>query len=739
MNVFFGRALLCAFAFLFLCFAVVSCTGKGADVTDSSSDTVNTKETTSVAATSGESSITAEDLDLSLYNVISVEEYTDRTTAGFLGQLAGFFSGYEFVWNADKTPRIALPDAWFFLCNGPYAGNSAYQTHTNRLIYNKETGIYEVHTDDDYHIDILNQYILKDSFESYAAVSCAAILRNWRYYQVSDWGGGSQDVGAMKLMASLNLLPPFTGRSEYGNICHWLTEPYIENETLGMNAPGMPNTAVELTSVFANVTGDYENVMWAKFYAAMYSMAYFEDDVYTLIEEASKVFPEGCFPRDIIRMCREAYEKYPNDWRAAVIEIEEKAWRNKFGMTGQTDSGTNGAFAVLSLLYGGGKYTETCKIASLAGYDGDCTAAIVTGIVGIIAGMENTPKAVMQKLWKNGDSVFVNEAKGDWTARFRANFPERTPVSEIIDLYRQNFEFILKNNGGYVIDGNYYIPKSTLKTARGIPVVNGDFESGTINNFTFVPGSSNDKITVDSSGAVTGDYGVKIYGNASTEAKLYTVVTGLKPGELYSLSAYISATASQKAVLFAEGTDSVTRFSCSVYSQSAFARRELVFKATGETMRIGIMRSAGKAVLGYITADDFLLQQISEEYLYGVDFAGKNALALSEGRKGLKCSGVVQATVNCTEPDIFEYLLKIDFANESLAVVYANIAVDGEKRGAAPFYKTGASILTSVENNYVYIPLALHEGENTISIDFGVNNINIYDAVIVRRSDMFTQ
>ena len=96
---------------------------------------------------------------------ISKDEYFNKTLAGLLGHMAGFLSGYEFVWTAGG-PYIGMPLEWYEFLNGPYAGNYAHywpglyaegNNRYDRLKVNPETGMNEVWSDDDYHIDIFNQ------------------------------------------------------------------------------------------------------------------------------------------------------------------------------------------------------------------------------------------------------------------------------------------------------------------------------------------------------------------------------------------------------------------------------------------------------------------------------------------------------------------------------------------------------------------------------------------------------
>ena len=173
---------------------------------------------------------------------LSKEDYFNKTLGGLLGQFAGFLSGYEFVWNG-PNPYVPMPLEWFDFLNGPYAGNyehywpGDYASGANiydRLKVNPDTGLYEVWSDDDYHLDIFNQTVMKEF-----GTSSYAVKEAWKKYQISDWGGGGD---AMSLIASNEMLSPYTGTIEAGNRYGWCTEAYIENETLGMNAPGCPTS-----------------------------------------------------------------------------------------------------------------------------------------------------------------------------------------------------------------------------------------------------------------------------------------------------------------------------------------------------------------------------------------------------------------------------------------------------------------------------------------------------------------
>ncbi|MBQ2119138.1 MAG: hypothetical protein II192_08775, partial [Clostridia bacterium] len=48
-----------------------------------------------------------------VFRTLSVETYRDKTRAGFLSQLIGFLTGFEFSVDSSGEPRIAMPDSWF--------------------------------------------------------------------------------------------------------------------------------------------------------------------------------------------------------------------------------------------------------------------------------------------------------------------------------------------------------------------------------------------------------------------------------------------------------------------------------------------------------------------------------------------------------------------------------------------------------------------------------------------------
>ena len=338
--------------------------------------------------------------------------------------------------------------------------------------------MYEVWSDDDFHIDIFNQLII-DEF----GTNSYAIKEAWKKYVVSDWGGGGD---AMNLINKNELLSPFTGTIEAGNRYGWCTEAYIENETLGMNAPGMVNVATSLIDKFASNVGYFDSIVWAKFYGAMYSLAYFETDVVELMEKAKEVLPNLSYPKKMYDYAFEAYNKYPNDYQKAAIELTEKR-RMLYRIDNiQTDPNVNGGFAILSWLYGKNSYLETCKYASMIGYDGDCTAAITQGIMGILKGFKESNEEYSQineKIYYNGKGIYYNDKNTGYPPHIKGDYPTRQKIDDIVRLYQTNFEKILLENGGEILKDSYLIPTTNVYKDHSYLFENYDAENRDTSNY----------------------------------------------------------------------------------------------------------------------------------------------------------------------------------------------------------------------------------------------------------------
>ncbi|MBQ7661207.1 MAG: S-layer homology domain-containing protein [Clostridia bacterium] len=653
------------------------------------------------------------------FYVLPIETYLDKTLLGLLGQPVGFLSGYEFVYDSTGSPMLAMPDAWFELCNGPYAGNTAHKKNTDKLIYNEDKKLWEVWMDDDYSIDILNQYLLRDMYAAYGTFASKTVTDGWVNYDVWDMGGGHRTFGAYGLMKKHRYLPVFSGNYEYGNRFSYCGEPYIANETLGMDAACLPNVAVDMAKVLGGVTSECDPREWLQIYAAMYAMAYYEDDIQTLIRTAENVLPAGCWQRQVIDICFDLYEKYPDDWRRAVVNADRLCYRTHFNNDSRMgETSVNNALMILGLLYGKGDFYETCRILSLAGHGGDSTTPSVLSIVGVITGWENldadTKAVINEKIWQDGRGVFINDNRSTESAYWMSmgNLPREMPMADILTMYQKNFENILIENGGRIEGGKYYVPKAALAVTD--TVFCDDFEGGSLDGYATSGGG---KIR---EGGNMGRYAASVSGSGS----VYKRLDGLTVGATYRVTAYMTTAANTLGNLFAReaGKEDFSAF-VTVYDQPDFVKRELVFTASAPQMEIGIATLPATAETKFVAIDDIAVIRIAETPVAAVTpagFAGEK----QTGKIGFTITGRVAK----------EVYLKLTFANPGDAVFDGVLTVGGKDYAGIPFYKTGAG----AENpgaNAVYIPLILKDDTTAITLDLGANSLYLSGAEVLTVTD----
>ena len=206
-------------------------------------------------------------------------------------------------------------------------------------------------------------------------------------------------------MARYNILngiaPPQSG--------HWLNNPHaddidfqIEADFAGLMSPGMPNAAAAICDRVGHIMNYGDGYYGGVYVAAMYSLAFVENDVPRLIEEALRIIPpESLFARTIQAVIQ-GHRENPKDWRETWFKVL-KEWGEDVGCPEgvfspfNIDARINSAWVVLGLLYGGGDFGKTIDISARAGDDSDCNPATAGGILGTMIGYGNIPDS-----WKQG-------------------------------------------------------------------------------------------------------------------------------------------------------------------------------------------------------------------------------------------------------------------------------------------------------------------------------------------------
>lgn len=296
---------------------------------------------------------------------ISRAELRDRIAGAWLGQMVGNIYGLEY-----ENKFIDEPG------EGPFVFNKAMK---------KMTDVDGAFSDDDTDVEYL--YLMM--MEKYGVEPSYEQIREGWMYHIRDrvWLANRATLGLMHY----GLTPPFTGDMRYNP--HWFQiDPQLINEIWGYTAPGMPDYAAGISDWAARITSDSWATSPTVVYGAMYSEAFFESDIETLVQHAKRYLPEDDRFRCIIDECLNLYHSNPEDWKAARKFIADKYYVNEPDVTKTIwNADLNGAMGILALLYGNGDIDKTLLIGCGLGFDADNQTATICGLLGVIHGADAVP------------------------------------------------------------------------------------------------------------------------------------------------------------------------------------------------------------------------------------------------------------------------------------------------------------------------------------------------------------
>lgn len=199
----------------------------------------------------------------------------------------------------------------------------------------------------------------------------------------------------------------------------------MRGEIWGMVAPAHPALAARLAQRDASISHTGEGIYAEQFIAALVSAVMVEKDLHKAIMAALKVIPaESEYARSIRDILY--WHKEGKSWEAAWALMDAKYGFNPDGKrdgsfkeerfnTGKVPfccsnlrwvhATPNGASCVLALLYGEGDFSRSIGLAAMGGYDADCNAGTVGGILGARGGEKAIPavwKAPMKDIYHSG-------------------------------------------------------------------------------------------------------------------------------------------------------------------------------------------------------------------------------------------------------------------------------------------------------------------------------------------------
>lgn len=362
---------------------------------------------------------------------ISKSELLDKIKGGWAGQVIGCTYGgpTEFQWNGtliDDYIRIPWDDTrmlWY---------------------YENSPGLYDDIYMDLTFVDVFEKHGLDAPDSLHALAFAHAEYPLWHANQAARYN-------------ILNgIMPPASG--------HWKNNPHaddidfqIEADFAGLMSPGMANSAAAICDRVGHIMNYGDGLYGGIYVAAMYSLAFVNNDMEFVVEEALKTIPaESEFHQciaDVIRW----YKENPDDWKSTWFEAQKKWTHDKGCPDGvfrpfNIDAKINAVYIVLGLLYGKGDFGATIDISTRSGYDSDCNPANAAGILGTMIGYGNIPD-----YWKQGIDKVEN---------MNFKYTEMS-LNKVYDIgYRHAVEMIKRNGGSE--DGDSFTIQ--YQTPQAVPL-----------------------------------------------------------------------------------------------------------------------------------------------------------------------------------------------------------------------------------------------------------------------------
>lgn len=667
---------------------------------------------------------------------VEKDDLRNRVMGGWAGHVIGNLSGYEYVWTEGGQPLIAMEDKYWEpdgqVLSGTLGFNilkhGPYEPYYTRILEGK------VKSDDDIHIDLFNQWILNEYGPN---VGQYEVTDAWRRYVVGDAAGGED---TMKIIQTNDYIAPYTGMYVYGNTMYTATEPWIENETLGLLFPYMPVSAEGLADVFTTLTGDGYGVYLGKLCAIAYSYALTEDSAPVALEKAFSHMEKSNMIYEAYQYVLECYDKDPVDWRSCVRGlVENTKGNNTMGLNSQIDLYINAGFIFTGIIYGENNFEKSVKIASLAGYDGDCTAATVAGLVGTVIGYDEIPDKY--KEYVNTDTIYVNDTT--WFAHIGGDYPAEQTFGDILDMTMSNMESQIVANGGSVEEKVYTINKQNYTGKQQVEIVNYDFEEDDTQPWQ-VEGPA--ALTL-AENLHTGKNGGNIRINSFDEdVKVYQELE-LVEGDYYQIVLYVSAELENEFRIFAEGENGYEYHSyvTSIMSLDRFLRAELTFCATDSNMKIGIHIPAQSTSAAFLTIDDLSVLNVSHKVARtGQNLEAEKAEATSNVTVALDDSASGGKAVTVGQNDAVKFTVEGDSScYQNIRLYYSNkdftatvkVTVDGYKTFQLPLLPQGETSGFS-SGNYVDFGMNLGGGTHEIIFKLLTDNELQIDKIEVRTGDI---
>lgn len=370
--------------------------------------------------------------------IISKSDLRDKIAGYWLGQIVGNHFGFPFelLYTTNPVP-FDITRFYTGRDRGDYkiAANDA-RGHMDIISRYLEG----VPSDDDHDLEFVTLHALEQYGLDITYAEIAPLLASSCNRRI--WASTRDAVN----MIRQGMLPPATGskahNSKWGDLM-----ASISTEIWGAFYPGMTAKAADGAEWFGRISNDGYAIHLARLYAAMYSAAFFEDDLDRLLALGLQQIPADSLLTQGIRDVQKWGREHPQ-WRSTRKLIIDKYYDKTKACKPVVDALPNGLVGIMALIYAEADYKQTLSISTSAGLDSDNQPATAGGLIGVMVGEQKLPRDYTFHL-KGG-------ASGPWSAPYndtyvnmtRDGLPIRTANSALVDRILAVAEDAILKHGG---------------------------------------------------------------------------------------------------------------------------------------------------------------------------------------------------------------------------------------------------------------------------------------------------
>ena len=380
------------------------------------------------------------------FRTITEKDLRLKIEGFWLGQLVGNYMGFPFEFVFSEDPAPVFIDRYYNVTDS--AGikmNHADRRGNVNLFADAMGGAW---TDDDTDIEFVTLHAVE---KHGLDINYQEITQAWKdHINRFIWVSNRK---ARDLMEE-GLVAPDTGSKE--NNPYWFAiDPQLVNEIWSAFYPGMVQQAVDRSEWSARITSDDWGLHPTMFYAALYSEAFFEQDIAVLYDKAMSYIPDDSPLKKGLVDVKNWHKTYP-DWRdtralikehyLAFPEVVENPWFH------EVSAMVNGLCGAMAVLYGEGDFIKTTGIAVSAGYDCDNQAATCAGFIGVLKGSEAIPRELTHEIGYH--EVWEEPFNNQYINYSRDGLPNLVLISDIIDRIMAIAEQAIIAEGGRVTQIN---------------------------------------------------------------------------------------------------------------------------------------------------------------------------------------------------------------------------------------------------------------------------------------------